>query len=385
MSFYVVLTDTGINANRDTLGNVCAFLSLKEAQDFSEKRKLKNPMYINIDNDIKEHNLEETAPWYLNSESQRKYYIWKNAFNDKYINGFDILLYSKSNDEYIKDLEAVLNTYCEKINTFAFKYESGLYHKVKDICKDILKIIKLYCEGKIEQSKNILLAILEPYMEDAFWVSELDKSYAFRGNAPFSILHSRDLKYKTLYEQMNTTELSFFRSRYEDTQLKKREEMLHIPFSKKGIINEQRFNTKGNPCLYLGVTSFVCWEECMSYKKIQFNSKNSNFKPENFYVSSFKFNDTGKKLKIFNLISSPHLINGLTSHIYNCNDMDYINLKKLQLSMVQLFPLVLATSYVVDHKKKMKKIRIYYFSVNCGVFKGFKNQWTGIFIQIRER
>lgn len=40
-----------------------------------------------------------------------------------------------------------------------------------------------------------------------------------------------------------------------------RKEMFHIPFELRGIVTTQRYSVPGLPCLYLGSSSFVCWEE----------------------------------------------------------------------------------------------------------------------------
>lgn len=38
-------------------------------------------------------------------------------------------------------------------------------------------------------------------------------------------------------------------------------DMLHVPFEKRGAVRTQRFSIPGFPCLYLGRTLYVCWEE----------------------------------------------------------------------------------------------------------------------------
>jgi hypothetical protein len=38
-------------------------------------------------------------------------------------------------------------------------------------------------------------------------------------------------------------------------------EMFHIPFELRGIVSTQRYSIPGLPCLYLGSSSYVCWEE----------------------------------------------------------------------------------------------------------------------------
>ncbi|MBR5907048.1 MAG: hypothetical protein IKZ50_01480 [Bacteroidales bacterium] len=38
-------------------------------------------------------------------------------------------------------------------------------------------------------------------------------------------------------------------------------EMFHIPFDHRDLIGNQRYSISGIPCLYLGSSSYICWEE----------------------------------------------------------------------------------------------------------------------------
>lgn len=40
-----------------------------------------------------------------------------------------------------------------------------------------------------------------------------------------------------------------------------KDEMFHIPYEKRNKIGNQRFSISGLPCLYLGSSSYICWEE----------------------------------------------------------------------------------------------------------------------------
>lgn len=41
-----------------------------------------------------------------------------------------------------------------------------------------------------------------------------------------------------------------------------RSDLFHIPLNKLRLIGEHRYGYPGVPCLYLGATTYVCWEEC---------------------------------------------------------------------------------------------------------------------------
>ena len=40
-----------------------------------------------------------------------------------------------------------------------------------------------------------------------------------------------------------------------------RKDLFHIPFEKRHLVTRQRYSIPGLPCLYLGSTLYVCWEE----------------------------------------------------------------------------------------------------------------------------
>jgi hypothetical protein len=52
-----------------------------------------------------------------------------------------------------------------------------------------------------------------------------------------------------------------FRIRQGNNNLYSKEDMFHIPFEKREMVKTQRFSIPGLPCLYLGNTIYLCWEE----------------------------------------------------------------------------------------------------------------------------
>lgn len=77
-------------------------------------------------------------------------------------------------------------------------------------------------------------------------------------------------------QQLNSS--SLFRVRCNDNQITKRKEMFHIPFEKRHLVKNQRYSIAGIPCLYLGTSLYVCWQEM---GKPDFNK---------LYLSHFKVN-----------------------------------------------------------------------------------------------
>lgn len=50
-----------------------------------------------------------------------------------------------------------------------------------------------------------------------------------------------------------------------------KDEMFHVPYDKRSLVGNQRFSLSGLPCLYLGGSSYICWEEL---GRKDFNSSN---------------------------------------------------------------------------------------------------------------
>ena len=176
------------------------------------------------------------------------------------------------------------------------------------------------------------------FQEDPFLISELDKSYSFRCLAPFSDLHSQE--YNEHYKEMMEEKLTFFRIRTKkkdnNEKISQVENMLHLPYNMKEKAGNMRFSSSGLPGLYLSATTYVCAKEC-----------NWDRKNEELYASAFIPNEQGKHFKILNLTISQALINGIYNRSMNgCDERR----NKLQLSMLKIFPLVIATSFTLENE-----------------------------------
>ena len=60
---------------------------------------------------------------------------------------------------------------------------------------------------------------------------------------------------------IDTEALHWFRARISDYTPLTSVDMKHIPFNKRSKITNQRYSINGIPCLYLGNSALVCWEE----------------------------------------------------------------------------------------------------------------------------
>lgn len=299
-----------------------------------KKLKYPNSKLINISEDIKQHGIEIKKSK-LFEERQNIFHIWNTEFIDNNINGFSMPRVVNDNDTYIKELKGIFENYKKEIQKIAFKHEGNLVEDVTNNCDMILEALNTYFTGDKSKAKQKIVSLIKNYIDNPFWVSDLDKSYAFRGIAPFADLHSEG--YEKEYSFMMKNDIDFYRARTEIIP-RDRREVLHIPYKNLHLIKEQRFSLNKQPCLYLGTTSYVCWTEC---RKPQL---------EEFYLAGFRANTLGKKLKVFNLVASEALVNG----IYQKSSNEPFN-KDLQISMIKLLPIVFATSFSVNSKDREEK------------------------------
>lgn len=67
---------------------------------------------------------------------------------------------------------------------------------------------------------------------------------------------------KKNYAETSTSNIHFYRlRRSEESNPLSRKELFHIPFNLRNKISPQRFSIPGYPCLYLGTSIYICWEE----------------------------------------------------------------------------------------------------------------------------
>ena len=112
--------------------------------------------------------------------------------------------------EYYFELYERLNSYKEYIKSLNDISQSTI-ENVEDNINLIVESVEDYYNADIAEAKNKILNLLRKYTLDDFIISELDKSYAFRGLAPFSeLLDEVKEGYVNEYSEMNVYPLSFF-------------------------------------------------------------------------------------------------------------------------------------------------------------------------------
>lgn len=311
-----------------------------EAISYIEKMQWKNARLISIKEEIEKYKLQGN-PMHkgLFDSEVYDYETWCNAYMDNNINGIRLPIYINTNEEYIEELENIYKKYLFEINKPAFAYEDGLISEVENTCKSIIDIIKMLIKGDIFDAESQLKDMIEKFSVHPFFVNELDKSYSFRGIAPYIELQRNG--HEDVYREMRNQELSFFRVRTKKEIVKndisKLTHIVHLPYEMRGKASNMRFSRVGCPCLYLGTTTYVCCKEC-----------GWDASDEEMFASSFVPNEQGKKLKILNLTISQALINGIYHKRIDNSEIK----EKLQIMMLKIFPLIIATSFSVSEKNR---------------------------------
>lgn len=317
--------------NKKVGENLFYYMEMKEWQE-----KMNSPEFEEFCNMFDRH-MKEIANFSDLENNIRQ--VYREC--DKNINGFSLPYIADNNEDYERKLREKLDAFVKEIDRPAFQKEGTLVSDVRSICKRIIEAFIKAKSGDLENAEKIVIEILKDYEKNPFAVTELDKSYAFRMVAPFDDLQQKWVPQKE-YKTMMEGELNFFRGRVvaKTEKLQTVEEINYLPYSKRTLANDMRFSSKGNICLYLGTTTYVCSKECRWDGGTR------------LYLSSFKFNDKGKALKILNMVVLEALLNGLIS---NPGESSYH--RELHNTMIKIFPLAIATMYTIrtpDEERKQK-------------------------------
>lgn len=143
-------------------------------------------------------------------------------------------------------LEELLNEYLRKIKALNTSGEITNWLKANT--------------AQISFINSSLLSSLDEYLSGSAGkaydkIEELMRNQFIQEN----ITHLK-IPLNTYYHQQNNSR-SLFRVRYNDNYLSGRSEVLHIPFEKRHLAKTQRYSIAGVPCLYLGTSLYVCWQE----------------------------------------------------------------------------------------------------------------------------
>lgn len=121
-----------------------------------------------------------------------------------------------------------------------------------------------------------------------------------------------------------------YRVRKSEKFIEKRNELFHIPFKSRHLVNAQRYSVAGLPCLYLGTSLYICWQEM---GKPDFDK---------LYISAFKSQRGNNGRLILNFASE--LLNSSLS--IRKNDIFKTISEEKLISYLCLWPLIIACNYI---------------------------------------
>ena len=109
------------------------------------------------------------------------------------------------------------------------------------------EVMKKYLSGNIVGAYNIIEQMIKEYKESGIIFSKLSKSYSFN----YYVIENKEWD-----------SFLFYRARKGDVSDENKEDVLkHTPFDMISKIGSNRFSIPGQPCLYLGSSTYDCWIE----------------------------------------------------------------------------------------------------------------------------
>lgn len=225
----------------------------------------------------------------------------------------------KANGNIIKDFESRIEIYLKAIDDINNKNNNLIVKEVKKSIKStkslsekIIETLRLYLNGNIREAYKIFdQAITHTRINDHIYNMTVPLSDFCHASKPL------------------------FRVRKNDTIIKEREDIFHIPFPKRHLVGAQRYSVSGLPCLYLGTSIFVCWQEM---EKPDFDK---------LYVSSF-ISEVASSHRILNIgYNLKSALNKSPIDLWTESDQEG-SINRV-ISNLLAWPLVLACNYTKHH------------------------------------
>lgn len=194
--------------------------------------------------------------------------------------------------------------------------KSAKHDKVKRICDHFIHAIQNYLVGAVESAYTDFkdgMAILSPYLESRYSQNDISQ-------------------YLT----------KLYRVRLGNRHAFQPQEMFHIPFEQRQIVDSQRYSINGLPCLYVGASSYVCWEELgrPSFEDVQISRVEA--KP-----------NTG--IRVLDLGFRPDYLKGHYDNAINANTMTR-DFGKMLHAYVYIWPLLALCSIKTKYKNAKFKV-----------------------------
>lgn len=139
-------------------------------------------------------------------------------------------------------------------------YSKSIQVRTKDVIYRFLKFVQTLPDSSFNSITGGKTVVIETIQGIYSSIESLLNGY-LDGNLSEAIEIARGLMTNIPLSQLTECQL-FYRARGNDTGfLYKKEEMFHIPYELRHKIKNQRYSVSGLPCLYLGSSTYLCWEE----------------------------------------------------------------------------------------------------------------------------
>ncbi|MCW3788248.1 hypothetical protein [Plebeiibacterium sediminum] len=153
--------------------------------------------------------------------------------SDSYFPDYIANLLYEYRDYYSFNLDKIVDA----IVPFKEGTKSLILPKIKDLTNAIINTVELYFKGKVSEASSSFFDVLDKLL--------------------FS-----DIGITTTIEKGTT----FYRARSGNGTHFNKKDLFHIDFKHRNVVSTNRYSIPGFPALYLGDTTYVCWEEFDRYR-----------------------------------------------------------------------------------------------------------------------
>lgn len=128
---------------------------------------------------------------------------------------------------------------------------SALIVTSRTLATSIVKAVRTSLDGRVHLAYQEISQELSKIDWTPFRCELSEPSNSFNLGDPFSpYLYA--IRYPPLYR---------IRSDRSEFKIPDRGDIFHVPFEKRRLVGNQRYSISGLPCLYLGSSLWICWEE----------------------------------------------------------------------------------------------------------------------------
>lgn len=221
-------------------------------------------------------------------------------------------------DTYRDVLKEKLDIYVEKIDKLKTTgpLTSWLHSNssnIKDTNTRLIKVLDEYLSGSAGKAYQEI--------EQLFKLKYIEKSLV--------ALKEPMNKYQGQYPEIK----SLFRVRENINSTPSRKDIFHIPFNKRNLVKNQRYSIAGVPCLYLGSSLYVCWQEM---DQPDLNS---------LFLSHFKIDENAGDVNILNFAFSLETLKHKSLELFFS---ETVSLEK-QKAYLAIWPILMACSFNIQH------------------------------------